>query len=113
MSGLTTIPRLSDGESVYKNFPVTGKPGWWKCTQGGHPVGPLIRCNCGHVSGIRSHHVHADGSVTPSFWHKCGNVYPEDPEGCGWHVSLKLEGWDMGDILPESKTQDIGKQPNK
>lgn len=66
----------------------------------GRPRKPIIRCNCGHVSGIGLHHVHADGRVTNSFYHKRG---PEDPEGCEWHVWLKLAGWDMGDIPPDPK----------
>jgi hypothetical protein len=98
------IPRLPEGESVYKDFPVVGKPGWWKTIDSeGRPLKPIIRCNCGHVSGIGLHHVHADGRVTQSFYHKRGNTYPEDPEGCEWHEWLKLADWDMGDIPPDAK----------
>lgn len=97
------IPRLEGGESVYKDFPVVGKPGWWKVTNtDGVPLKPVIRCNCGHVSGIGLHHVHADGAVTASFYHKRGSVYPEDPNGCEWHEWIKLAGWDMGDIPPDA-----------
>jgi hypothetical protein len=98
------IPRLPSGESVWKDYPVVGKPGWWKCTDtSGNPLKPLIRCNCGSVSGIGLHHVHADGTVTNSFYHQRGDVYPQDPKGCEWHVWLKLDGWDMGDIPPDKK----------
>jgi hypothetical protein len=97
------IPRLPTDESVWKDFPVIGKPGWWKCTAGGKPIKPLIRCNCGHVSGIGLHHVHADGRVTNSFYHKRGDTPPADKDGCEWHVWLKLAGWDMGDIGPDPK----------
>lgn len=98
------IPRLSDGESVCKNFPVVGKPGWWKVIDiNGQPLKPLIRCNCGHVSGIGLHHVHVDGAVTASFYHKRGNIPPEDPNGCEWHEWLKLAGWEFGDIPPDAK----------
>jgi hypothetical protein len=98
------IPRLPEGDSVYKDYPVSGKPGWWKVTgSSGQPRKPLIRCNCGHVTGIGLHHVHADGRVTASFYHKRGNVFPEDPIGCEWHEFLKLADWDMGDIPPYKK----------
>lgn len=98
------ITRLPNEGSVYDDFPVIGKPGWWKVVNfEGHPLKPLIRCNCGHVTGIGLHHVHPDGRVTNSFYHKRGNTYPEDPEGCGWHEWLKLDGWDMGDIPPDPK----------
>ena len=106
MAETVTIPRLPHDVSVYKDYPVVGKPGWWKVTDmAGVPLKPLIRCNCGHVSGIGLHHIHADGTVTASFFHKRGNVYPEDPEGCGWHVHLKLADWDMGDIPPDPKSK--------
>jgi hypothetical protein len=38
------------------------------------------------------HRVHADGTVTASFFHAKGNNYAigEDPNGCGWHAFLKL-----------------------
>jgi hypothetical protein len=99
------IPRLPEGESVYKDFPVVGKPGWYKVTEygTGRPLKPLIRCNCGHVTGIGLHHVHADGTVTASFYHKRGTNYPEQPDGCEWHVFLTLANWDMGDIPPDTK----------
>lgn len=103
MSGTVTIPRLPDGSGVWDDFPVVGKPGWFACTEGGKPAKPLIRCNCGHVSGIRSFHVHADGTVTASYYHKKGTVYPEDPDGCGWHVFLTLADWTGEDIPPDSK----------
>jgi hypothetical protein len=104
VSGPIVIPRLPNDESVYKDFPVVGKPGWWKVIgSDGKSRKPIIRCNCGHVSGIGLHHVHADGSVTASFYHKRGSVYPEDPEGCEWHVWLKLADWDGGDIPPDTK----------
>lgn len=101
MTDVVTILVLPNGESVYKDFPVVGKPGWWKVTdfRTGKPVKPLIRCNCGHVSGINTHSVHADGRVTPSYFHAKKGQHPQGTDdGCGWHVYIKLDGWDMGEM---------------
>ena len=97
---VVVIPRLMD-ESLWENYPVVGKPGWYRVTQDGKTLKPLIRCNCGCVSGIGLHHVHADGTVTASFYHKKGTVYPEDPNGCEWHVFLRLADWTGEDIPPD------------
>ena len=76
-------------------------PCWIPVTDNdGARLKPLIKCNCGKVTGIGLHHVHADGTVTASFYHKRGNVHPEDPEGCDWHVHLKLLEYDQGDFPP-------------
>ena len=56
----------------------------------GGPAKPLIKCECGHITGIGLHHVHADGRVT---------AYTHDP-GCGWHVFLTLADYDKGDFPP-------------
>lgn len=99
---IVTIPRL-DGPP-YDDYPVVGTPGWYRSTDmAGRTLKPTIRCNCGHITGIGLHHVHADGTVTASFYHKKGVVYPEDPDGCEWHVFLKLEGWAGEDIGPDAK----------
>ena len=45
----------------------------------------------------------ADGTVTASFYHKRGTVYPEDPNGCEWHVWIKLADWTGEDIPPDPK----------
>jgi hypothetical protein len=99
------IPKLPDDQSVWEGFPVVGKPGWFASREfrTGKTLKPLIRCNCGHVSGIGLHHVHPDGTVTASYYHKKGTVYPEDSDGCEWHVFLKLEGWTGEDIPPDPK----------
>lgn len=103
MTDAITIPRLPNEGSVWADFPVVGKPGWIRSTDSsGAQVKPLIRCNCGSISGIGLHHVHADGTITASFYHKRGNIYPEDKDGCEWHVFLKLADWDGGDIPPDS-----------
>lgn len=104
MAETITIPKLPHEGSIWADFPVVGKPGWIETTdQNGNVLKPLIRCNCGHISGIGLHHVHADGTVTASFYHKRGNVYPEDPNGCEWHVHLKLADWTGQDIGPDKK----------
>lgn len=80
----------------------TPAPCWIPVTdQAGNQLKPVIKCNCGLITGIGLHHVHADGTVTASFYHKRGNVPPEDPEGCEWHVHLKLLDYDLGDFAPE------------
>jgi hypothetical protein len=66
--------------------------------QDGSNAKPLIKCQCGRITGIGLHHVHADGTVTASFYHKRGNVPPEDTKGCEWHVFLKLLDYDCGDF---------------
>jgi hypothetical protein len=81
-----------------------GDPGWFQPTQDGNLLKPVIRCNCGNYCGIGLHHVHADGTVTASFYHKNGTNYAigESPEGCEWHVFLKLKDYAGGEFLPRS-----------
>lgn len=58
---------------------------------------PLIKCNCGELVALAyGHHVHSDGKVTNSFYHR-------EPEGCGWHVFLTLDGWTGEDLPPETE----------
>jgi hypothetical protein len=49
---------------------------------------------------IGLHHVHADGTVTASFFHD-----KPEPEACGWHVYLFLEGYaeEIGIDFPPEK----------
>lgn len=64
---------------------------------------PLIKCQCGHLSGIGLHHVHDDGTVTASFFHDKA-PHPDigyAGGGCGWHVFLKLKDYDQGDFPPK------------
>lgn len=68
---------------------------------------PLIKCKCGAITGIGLHYVHADGRVTASYYHKRGDKYPEDPNGCEWHVHLKLLDYDWGEYPPEKIKQKI------
>jgi len=70
----------------------------WIATVGGedrHPCKPIIKCRCGIVVTIGLHHVHADGRVTNSFLHD-----KPQPEACGWHVYLILDGWLGLEFLP-------------
>jgi hypothetical protein len=92
------IPRVDNYDDISMG------PAWSPCVDtSGKKLKPLIRCSCGRWSGIGLHHVHADGTVTRSFYHKKGDVYPDDPDGCGWHVFLKLKDYDQGDFPPEPR----------
>jgi hypothetical protein len=65
------------------------------------PIKPIIRCNCGKFCGIGLHHVHADGTVTASFFHaRTGEHQQGTDDGCGWHVFLKLKDWNGGEFPP-------------
>lgn len=83
-------------------------PGWIRIKDtSGKQLKPLIRCKCGTVTGIGLHHVHADGRVTASFfdaeataWQANGKTYTKEP-GCGWHVFIKLAGYDLGEFPPD------------
>lgn len=104
MADHVTIPKIVKEKSVWDGYPVIGKPGWFAVKgSDGKPRKPLIRCNCGAVSGIGLHHVHSDGKVTASFYHKKGTEYSEDPNGCEWHVHLTLKDWTGEDIPPDPK----------
>jgi hypothetical protein len=103
---VTEIPKLADDD-----FQHGGPPGWKqpvrKLDDGTYQkVKPIIRCNCGMLCGIALHHVHADGTVTASFYHKKGPAGSADfssPDGCEWHVFLKLKDYDGGDFPPEAR----------
>ena len=96
------IPHIVDDGSGDWN--QANAPGWIQpVNTEGKKLKPVIRCNCGHWSGIGLHHVHADGTVTASFFHDAA-PHPEigyAGGGCGWHVFLKLKDYDQGDFPPE------------
>ena len=78
-------------------------PCWVPREYNGRLVKPYIICKCGHLSYIGLHHVHADGTVTASFFHDV-NPHPEigyAGGGCGWHVFLKLKNYNQGEFPPE------------
>jgi hypothetical protein len=82
------------------NMPAWEQP----TTSEGVKCRPIIRCNCGRWCGIGAHHVHADGTVTASFFHahsSTGLKYSTD-DGCDWHVFLKLQDYSGGEFLPEA-----------
>lgn len=78
-------------------------PCWVPRQYAGKAIKPYIKCQCGHLSYIGLHHVHADGTVTASFFHDAA-PHPDigyAGGGCGWHVFLKLLDYDQGDYPPE------------
>jgi hypothetical protein len=103
--------RREDGRHVNVEIPKgdfdAPAPCWIPTTtSNGKPCKPLIKCQCGKVTGIGLHHVHADGTVTRSFFHsqaseftEGGKTYQHEP-GCGWHVHLKLKDYDCGEFVP-------------
>lgn len=99
MAPTVEIPKATDAELSQR---TPGAPRWSPVIEHGtgRRLKPIIRCNCGRWSGIGLHHVHADGRVMASFYHKRGTVYPEDPHGCEWHVFLKLKDYDWGEFKP-------------
>jgi hypothetical protein len=81
-------------------------PCWIPMEYEGKPKRPLIKCQCGERTNIGLHHVHADGTVTASYFHSAdrkfidhGKEYEHEP-GCGWHVFLKLKDYDQGEFPP-------------
>ena len=65
-----------------KEICAPDRPAWSQAiTLEGVKCRPTIRCNCGRWCGIGAHHVHADG--------------------CGWHVFLKLKGYNGGEFKPD------------
>ena len=100
MSEVVMVPKIVDHENWYDK-----SPGWspTRDTEG-NLLKPLIRCNCGQWSGIGLHHVHADGTVTASFFHATKEQHPDgDASGCGWHVWIKLMDYDCGDFPPQKR----------
>jgi len=92
----TEIPKLVGDFDHGPEF--AGQPCWIQpVNSAGTKLKPIIRCNCGWFCGIGLHLVHADGTVTASFYH----TRESDPDrGCGWHVWLKLLDYDGGEFLP-------------
>ncbi len=92
----TDIPKTDEDHSNFPCWiPIVNKEG--------NRLKPIVRCQCGKYLGLNSHHVHPDGRVTAGFWHKKGNVYPEDPEGCEWHLHIRLSDYDWGEFVPDKK----------
>lgn len=95
-------------EIHWREDDATPGPGWIRLKDAsGKYVKPLVKCRCGTITGIGLHHVHADGRVTASFfdaiattWTVGSKTYHKKP-GCGWHVYIKLEGYNCGDFPPE------------
>ena len=89
MAETISIPKCNEAHDNY--------PCWVETVNSkSEHVKPSIICKCGNYCGIRNHHIHADGRVTASFFHR----NPPDPKGCGWHVFLTLEDYDCGEFKP-------------
>lgn len=99
-----------DGPDDLDDWYAVGKPAWSRIqNSNGKVLKPLIRCKCGQWSGIGLHHVHADGNVTASYFHATaeqlkgmGEAGKRFTPGCGWHVYIKLQGYDCGDFPPNT-----------
>ena len=96
MSNLIEIPKANKIEEYpyADNFPC------WLPVQDKDEniVRPMIICNCGVYTGVNAHHIHKDGRITASYYHpKEVNGYPN---GCGWHVFLKMKDWIGLEFLP-------------
>jgi hypothetical protein len=91
MSDLVHLPRgyFNDNDPV---------PCWLATVTGEdrHPCKPIVKCKCGIIVSLDSHHVHADGRITNSFLHD-----KPQPEACGWHVFLILDDWIGLEFLPD------------
>jgi len=88
-------------------------PCWVAHDWDGKHCRPIIICKCGKRCHIDLHHVHADGTVTASFYDseassftEGGLTYVHTP-GCGWHVYLKLLDYDQGEFLPAPPKGDV------
>jgi hypothetical protein len=100
-----TIPKLADDDIEQR----PNAPGWFQPVRrtgidAYGRVKPVIRCNCGMFCGIGLHHVHPDGRVTASFYHKKGPAGSPDyssPDGCEWHVFLTLADYHGGEFPPD------------
>lgn len=92
MSDIIEIPKAN---AAHDNFPC------WIDTYlpDGKRTRPDIICNCGEQTHIGNHHVHPDGRITASYFHH--RVHGDgETDGCGWHVYLKMIGWDGGEFKP-------------
>lgn len=80
-----TIPRLASIDDP--------GPGWRPVIDRlSNKAKPTVKCACGQMLGLGGHHVHADGTVTPSVWHDRG--------GCDWHFNITLADYDQGEFPP-------------
>lgn len=89
------IPKYDDDKSWEEN-----SPSWMPSKdKEGTPAKPNILCKCGRMLGIGLHHVHPDGRVTASLFHSSADM----PNGCDWHVFVKLKDWTGHEFKPEKE----------
>jgi hypothetical protein len=91
-----TIPKCNE---EHDNYPC------WVPTVAGdnhHEIKPHVRCKCGKYLGIALHHVHKDGRLTESFFHRDGEQ-ENDNQGCQYDEYLIFEGYNGSEWPPEPK----------
>lgn len=92
MEAVIEIPKWNGNEDHVPAWVDTFDPN-------GNRVRPHIKCKCGVITNIGNHHIHADGTITASYYHYYADR-PAKMQGCGWHVFLKMQGWTGGELLP-------------
>jgi hypothetical protein len=98
---------MSDYIEIQKcNKDHSNHPCWVPCENtNGEKVRPLIYCNCGVLLNCDAHHIHPDGRLTNSFYHK--ETLEGYPNGCGWHVHIKMKDWTGEEFIPQTDAPSI------
>ena len=99
------IPRYTDfgPDPGGERWGAVNSPAWLQpVPHGRREVEPDDPLQLRPVVRIGLHYVHADGTITASFFHSKGTNFAigEDPNGCDWHVWLKLLDYNEGDFPP-------------
>lgn len=97
MSDIIEIPKANAQHDNYPCWVDTYDPA-------GNRVRPHIICKCGVNTNIGNHTIHSDGRITASYFHHVKDGEGE-VHGCGWHVYLKMIGWDGGEFKKGQEKQ--------
>jgi hypothetical protein len=84
--GDVTIVGPSGSKTIVYGDEIFSEPGWYCVIYDKKPTAVMGCPKCRYAAYLIDHQIAADGTVTPS----C--VCPRD--GCGWHETVKLEGWE-------------------